>query len=432
MRIPLLRPDNGGARTAISSWFTLAAVSAEPPDTLRGRALRAWFVVSAAVAAFINDNDMLWAAALTYTTALAIVPIMALAFSVLKGFGFSDQLQPMLEGYGGLGEGDISKHLLEYIGHVNAAAMGSLGGAFLLVTVISTLGAVERAFNKIFHVPQSRNYLRKFTDYLSVLFTVPLFIVAALTLTAFFSMKVYPLPAATRLTPYLFAWAGFFFLFIFFPYTRVQWRPAAIGSLVTAILFQLAQFVYVHFQVGVGRYRAIYGALASVPVFLVWLYLAWLIVLFGAELTAAVQRGVPVFLLKNRSPDFPRAAALYAMLRLAENQLRGGAPVSYQSLAMELHVSIDAIEPIIDALKSAGFVVEDTQDRNARYRRIVLCRAPSAISLDQIIATAMAADYSDVADPRIRKVLDLIDDATRAAVKPITLADVMAAGGPTA
>lgn len=431
MRIPQLRPDTGGARTAITSWFTAAAVAAQPPDTMRGRALRAWFVVASAVAAFINDNDMLWAAALTYTTALAIVPIMALAFSVLKGFGLADQLQPILASYGALGESD-TQHLLEYISHVNAAALGSLGGAFLLVTTISTLGAVERAFNKIFRVPQSRSYLRKFTDYLSVLFTVPLFIVGALALTAFFSMKVYPLPAATWLTPYLFAWAGFFFLFIFFPYTRVQLRAAAIGSLVTAILFQLAQFFYVHFQVGVGRYRAIYGALASVPIFLVWLYVAWMIVLFGAELTAAVQRGVPAFPLRNPSPDFLRAAALYAMLRLAENQLRGGVPISYESLALELHVGLDAIEPIIDALKSAGFVLEDMQDRNARYRRIVLCRAPSAITVDQILAATTSADHSDVADPRIRKVLDLIRDATRAAVKPITLADVMATGRPSA
>jgi membrane protein len=430
VRIPQLRPDSGGARSAITSWFTAATVAAEPPDTMRGRALRAWFVISSAVAAFINDNDLLWAAALTYTTALAIVPIMALAFSVLKGFGLSDELQPILDSYGAFGDSEVSKHLVDYISHVNAAALGSLGGAFLLATTISTLGAIERAFNKIFRVPQSRSYLRKFTDYLSVLFTVPLFIVAALALTTVFSMKVYPIPAATHITPYLFAWTGFFFLFVFFPYTRVQWRAAAIGSLVTAILFQLAQFLYVHFQVGVGRYRAIYGALASVPIFLVWIYVAWIIVLFGAELTAAVQRGVPAFMLKNRSPEFPRAAALFTMLRLAENQFRGGTPVSYKSLAMELQVGLDAIGPIIDALKSAGFVVEDMQDRNARYRRIVLCRAPSAIGIDQILAAASDSDRPDIADPRIRKVLDLINEAARAAVKPITLADIMAPSGP--
>src|SRR5690242_2347047 len=146
----------------MTSWFTAAAVAAQAPNTIRGRALRAWFMVSSAVAAFINDNDMLWAAALTYTTALAIVPILALAFSVLKGFGFADQLQPILESYGGFGESEVSKRLMDYISHVNAAALGSLGGAFLLATTISTLGAVERAFNKIFRVPQSRSYLRKF------------------------------------------------------------------------------------------------------------------------------------------------------------------------------------------------------------------------------------------------------------------------------
>src|SRR5690348_3404433 len=230
------------------------------------------------------------------------------------------------------------------ISHVHTPRCGALRGAVWPGPYSSPACGCERAVAHKRLVCQSRSYLRKFTDYLSVLFTVPLFIVGALALTAFISMRIYQLPAATAITPYLFAWAGFFFLFVFFPYTRVQLRAAAIGSLVTAILFQLAQFVYVHFQVGVGRYRAIYGALASVPIFLVWLYLAWIIVLFGAELTAAVQRGLPAFLLKNRSPDFPRAVALFAMLRLAENQLRGGAPISYESLAMDLQVGLETIE----------------------------------------------------------------------------------------
>jgi membrane protein len=392
--------------------------------------LRAWFVVSSCVRSFIANDEFLWASALTYTTALSIVPILALAFSVLKGFGYSDQLQPMIQQYLALGSAETSKQLMSYINNVNAAALGSAGGAFLLATVITTLGTVERAFNTIFRVPQSRSYVRKFTDYISVLLTVPLFIVAGIALTAFLSVRLIPAHAVAQLTPYIFAWAGFFFLFTFFPYTRVPWRAALIGSFVSAVAFQIGQYGYVHFQVGVSRYRAIYGALATVPIFLVWLYTAWIIILFGAELTAAVQRGVPAFALTPQSPEFPRLIALLAMIRLAENQNVAGVAVSYESLAAEMRTGLEAIEPVLDGLKHAGLIVENLEDESAGERRIYLCRAPSAITVEQILEPLAPIDASEVSDARIRKVLEIIQQASRDALRRITLADMMKGGKP--
>ncbi len=416
------------ARSAIPSWFAPAAVASESSDTIRGMMLRVWFIVSSCVQSFIANDEFLWASALTYTTALSIVPILALAFSVLKGFGYSDQLQPLIRQYLALGSAETSRELMSFINNVNAAALGSAGGAFLLATVITTLGTIERAFNTIFRVPESRSYVRKFTDYISVLLTVPLFIVAGIALTAYLSVRLIPANAVAHLTPYIFAWAGFFFLFTFFPYTKVQWRAALIGSLVTAVAFQIAQYGYVHFQVGVSRYRAIYGALATVPIFLVWLYIAWIIILFGAELTAAAQRGVPAFAQTPQSPEFPRLVALLAMIRLAESQNVAGAHVSYQSLAAEMRTGLDAIEPVLDGLKHAGLIVENLEDESADERPIYLCRAPSAITVEQILEPVATIDGHEVADERIRKVLEIVQQASRDAVRPITLADMMKGG----
>jgi len=410
------------------SWFPPASAASESSDTIRGRMLRVWFIVSSCVQSFIANDEFLWASALTYTTALSIVPILALAFSVLKGFGYSNQLQPLIQQYLALGSAETSKELMSFINNVNAAALGSAGGAFLLATVITTLGTVERAFNTIFRVPESRSYVRKFTDYISVLLTVPLFIVAGIALTAFLSVRLIPANAVALLTPYIFAWAGFLFLFTFFPYTRVQWRAALIGSFVTAVAFQIAQYGYVHFQVGVGRYRAIYGALATVPIFLVWLYTAWIIILFGAELTAAVGRGVPAFAQTQQSPEFPRLVALLAMIRLAESQNVAGAVVSYQSLAAEMRTGLEAIEPVLDGLKRAGLIVENLEDESADERPIYLCRAPTAITVEQILEPVATIDSHDVADARIRKVLEIVQQASRDAVRPITLADMMKGG----
>src|SRR5260370_12428024 len=113
-----------------------------------------------------------------------------------------------------------------YVENVTAAALGSAGGAFLLLTEISTMGAVEAALNTIFNVPQSRSYFRKFSDYLSVLFTVPMLMIAALGVTAVFSVRISQFPFVTQMVPYLFVWAGFFFLFVFFPYTKVRYGAA--------------------------------------------------------------------------------------------------------------------------------------------------------------------------------------------------------------
>ena len=134
-------------------------------------------------------------------------------------------MRPLVEQY--LGLGSSSSQLMGYVENVNAAALGSAGGAFLLITVISTMGTVEQALNTIFNVPQSRSYFRKFSDYLSVLFTVPFLIVAALGVTAVFSVRISQFPFVTQLLPYLFVWAGFFFLFVFFPYTKVRYGPGA-------------------------------------------------------------------------------------------------------------------------------------------------------------------------------------------------------------
>jgi membrane protein len=245
-----------------------------------------------AVLNFLGNNDLLWASALTYTVTLSIVPILALAFSVLKALGGIERIRPLIDKYVALGSPQVSVYLMHFISNVNAGTLGSVGGAALLLTIISTLGTIERAFNTIWEVPAGRSHLRKFTDYLSIVFTVPLLLVAALSLTAAFTSSVH-LPGVVQVLPFLLLWVGFFFLFLFFPYTKVRLDAAAVGSFVSAILFQVAQWGYVYFQVGVAKYQAIYGALATILVLLVWIYVGWIILLFGVEVSFCGPEGHP-------------------------------------------------------------------------------------------------------------------------------------------
>ncbi len=404
------------------SWLESKTLDLETRASKHVTALRVWHVLNHTVEGFIYNNDLLRASALTFTVALSIVPILALAFSAVKGFGGSERLRPLVEQYMGLGSS--SSQIMSYVENVNAAALGSAGGAFLLVTVISTMGTVEQALNTIFNVPQSRSYLRKFSDYLSVLFTVPLLIVAALSVTAIFSVRISQFPFVTELLPYLFVWAGFFFLFVFFPYTKVKYVPALIGSFVTAVLFQLAQWGYVRFQVGVANYRAIYGAMATLPIFLVWIYIAWAVILFGAELTAAVQRGDLPPMLGPMSPDFLYSATMHILVRLADRAFHPGDDVTPWTLARELYVAEAAIQPILDGLKAGGFVIEADSSTGSLNQGLFLARQASTIVLADAIKSVDFDQGASNGDPRIDRVLAKLGAVRTDLLKTITLEDI--------
>jgi membrane protein len=404
------------------SWLESKALDLQTRASKHATALRVWHVLNRAVEGFLYNNDLLRASALTYTVALSIVPILALAFSVVKGFGGADRLRPLVEQY--LGLGSSSSQIMGYVENVNAAALGSAGGAFLLLTVISTMGTVEAALNTIFNVPQSRSYFRKFSDYLSVLFTVPLLMVAALGVTAMFSVRMSQFPFVTQLLPYLFVWAGFFFLFVFFPYTKVKYVPALIGSFVTAVLFQLAQWGYVRFQVGVANYRAIYGAMATLPIFLVWIYIAWAVILFGAELTAAVQRGDVPPMLGPMSPDFLYSATMHILVRLADRAYHAGDGVTSWTLARELYVAEAAIRPILDGLKGGGFVIEADSSTGSLNQGLFLARQASTIVLADAMKSVDFDQGASDGDPRIDRVLAKLSAVRTDLLKTITLEDI--------
>lgn len=407
------------------NWLEAAAQRLETRARTHAFILKPWRVIEGAVRNFFTNDDLLRASALTYTSALSVVPILALAFSVLKGLGAADQLTPLVERYLALGSKATSEELMHFVQNVNATAMGTVGAALLLLTVISTLGNIEQAFNVIFRVPRSRSYLRRFSDYLSVLFTLPLLIAAALAFTTMAEVQVSFFPVIVHLAPYVFVWAGFFFLYVFFPYTKVRYGPALLGSFVAAVLFQIAQWGYVKFQVGVASYRAIYGTLATLPIFLLWTYIAWAVILFGAEITAAAQRGVNGAEIRIASPDFPFAATLHILLILARQQIARGRGATLLDLGHGLGVPISAIEPIVNRLKDDGLVVESSEDHGGHGGPLHLVRAPASIRLADVIRSMLEEQPADEGDSPVAEVMRRLAGAQIEAVRDLTLADLV-------
>jgi membrane protein len=378
---------------------------------------------------FSRNNDMLWASALTYTSSLALVPILALAFSVLAGLGGADRIRPLIERYLAVNSPEITDTLMGFVSNTSAKALGEVGGAVLLVTVIMTLGTIEQAFNSIFNVARGRTWLRKFSDYLSVIFTVPLLMVAAVAARTYLLRVLPHVPGAAWGVSTLMIWSGFAFFYVFFPNTWVRLGAAAMGALVASILLQAGQWAYVYFQIGAVRFHAIYGTMAAVPILLTWIYIAWIIVLYGAELTAAIQGIEPTFDIDHRAPSFVRIAALLTVFRAGERMLArpGARPCTVHGLAGELGVSETALRPIVEHLKHGGIVIESAESPSFfdRTRELFLARDSSTITIAEVLGCLNSASATPRGDQRIAAILDGLTAAEREMLGGLTVLDLV-------
>jgi membrane protein len=383
-------------------------------------------IVRAAIAGFNNHNDTLWASALTYTLSLSLVPILAVAFSAVKGLSGTDVIKPLIEQYLAIKSPELTNKILLYVGNINATTLGTVGGATLLVTVLLTLSTIERALNTIFNVPQERPWLRKFTDYLSITFTIPVLLVAAVSLKTSLETNLPRLPGLGWIAATLPMWAGFSFLYLFFPNRRVRWDCAALGGLIAAILLGIGQWAYITFQVRAGRYQAIYGALAAVPILLTWLYIAWTIILAGAELAAAAQGTEAGFSLDYRSPAFVRTAVLLTVFRTTERALSRNAPAcSIESLAAELDAPPAILRPILDQLQNAGIVIESGSNSAASCSGLFLARDSSDLTLAEVFEGFTRLPENCHGDERVFAVLNSLTAIERESLSGLTAKDLV-------
>ncbi|MBV8358076.1 MAG: YihY family inner membrane protein, partial [Deltaproteobacteria bacterium] len=368
----------------------------------------------------------LWASALTYTLSLSLVPILAVALSAVKGLIGTDVIKPVIEEYLAIKSSELTSRILLYVGNINATTLGTVGGATLLVTVLLTLSTIERALNTIFNVPQERSWLRKFTDYLSITFTMPVLVAAAVSLKTSLATNLPRLPGLGWIAATLPLWAAFSFLYLFFPNRRVRWGCAALGGLVAAVLLEIGQWAYLTFQVGAGRYQAIYGALAAVPILLTWIYIAWTIILAGAELAAAAQGTEAGFSLDYRSPAFVRTAVLLTVFRTAERALSRNAPAcTIESLTAELGVPPAALLPILEQLRNAGIIIESGGDSDAPRTGLFLARDSSELTLAEVFEGFAQLPDNIHGDERISAALNGLAVVERESLSGLTVKDLV-------
>ncbi|MDJ0839771.1 MAG: YihY/virulence factor BrkB family protein [Acidobacteriota bacterium] len=264
-----------------------------PPITSRQgivyRLLRFYHLIAKG---FREDEIRLHAISLTYNTLIALIPLLALTLAFLKGFGYDAQLETFVLGYF---EGypdefqQFINQVLDEIKQANFARIGGVGAAILLLVLIQVLNRTEATFNTIWGIEQSRSWLRNAGNYVLITIVVPILIALAVALKARVSFGEEVFSRFNFLLPFMVTWVALSFLYFAMPNTRVKPWAAAVSGLVAAILWNLLLNVYLIGQPAINRYNVIYGSLAMLPIFLIWLFISWTIVLLGARITFAVQ-----------------------------------------------------------------------------------------------------------------------------------------------
>ena len=389
--------------------------------------------------AFHAHQGFLRASALTYTTILSLIPFLAIAFSVLKGFGVQNLLEPLLQQVAGDSEETISR-IITYVDNTNVKSIGVVGLLMLVVTVISLLGSIEEAFNAAWGVPENRPLQRRFSDYLSVVVIGPLLLLAATSMNSSLQSQwlVKWLIEHTylegtilllfRMAPYVFIWIAMTFLYIFIPNTKVRLRSAIVGGVLAGTAWQIAQWGYFYFQVGMTNYNAIYGTLAALPSFLVWVFISWLIVLLGLEVVYAHQHRAPC----TRHPGTAAQTetirdmlALSVLLLVCKRFHTGAPPPSPLQLSEELGIPLNEVEELLETLRKLHFLVKVRDDGMGWLP----AREPAFMVLDEVLTALRgklppAEEFGAACGPAI----DLLgrESGVRSdCLKGITLYDLM-------
>jgi membrane protein len=404
--------------------------SAELPRS-RAAAYKASRIVYSTVRAFFENRLMLRAAALTYFTVLSVVPLLAFAFAVLKGFGayrtlIDGAVRPYLRETFAANpalHGAIEK-TLQFVDQTDVSRLGSLALVFLLYTSVTLVSSVEEALNDVFGARNQRSFLRQLTDYTTLLVTAPILLVVATTLSAAAqsSRFVAFLRNTLALGPVIDFFVGiipllavalaFFAIFVILPNVRVRVSSALLGAGVGALLWQGALVLHVRSQLGVARYNALYAGLAALPIFLVWTYVSWIVVLVGAQLAASHQNDQLVrqrFRMRHTDQALKEMLAVALGAVITRDFLDGGPRRSAAALAELLDVPPQAVEDVLEVLARAGLVARaafgpetayvpggDVDELRADDLRQAVRRAPDADEVRGTLARQLGPDLQRV------------------------------------
>ncbi len=393
----------------------------------------------------LTGQASLRAMSLVYTTLLAIVPVLALLFAILKAFGVDDQIETlMLEFLAPMGaQGvEITENTIAFVQQVNISVLGSVGLVFLIYTLISLIQKIQAAFNSVWQVSADGSLARQMAAYISVGLLGPLLLFLAIgviattassflmdTLGAFGPIRT-AIEEASRLVPFLMTMSAFAFLYLVVPNTRVKLSAALVGGAITGLMWVATGWAFATFVVTSANYAAIYSAFASVVLGMIWLYVAWLIVLVGCSVTYYFQNRAHLSSesgLMRLTLDQVKRTCLVLLTVVHRSFHTGDTSWTSARLSRRLGIPPQTVELIVDPLRRAGLVAWAGADK-----RLVPTKPADMTQVNDVLKVINTDDHRGAAaddtlgsDTAVDGLLQSVAEAEDTVLKDLTIADLI-------
>lgn len=370
-----------------------------------------------------------WASALTYTTLISVVPFVALVAGLGAKMGVPGDLVEKFTHEIPDAQRSVVEDAAATFEAMDLKALGVVALLILLYAAVKALIAIEKAFNDIWGVERGRSLGRRVANYVSIAVVGPLLVLVAMVLTGSLMSSAFVAEIGTwpfagwlldllfRFLPYFSVWVALLLLYLLMPNTRVKLTSALIGAVVAGILWLVVQKTYFRVQVGISRQGVVYGAFAAIPIFLIWCYVSWMIVLFGTELCYAAQN-VRSFGFERGENSLSQVSFERTALRLALVLARrfedGEGPVRSEALAGRLRVPARLVNRIL-ALLRAGKIVTEVEGGGFQ-----VARPPRRITAEDVVL-ALRRSGEEIAPAKIDPAIEEVTEASLAALrKPLS------------
>jgi membrane protein len=327
-------------------------------------------IILLSIRCFKEDQCQFKAAALTLYSLLSVVPVVAMAFGIAKGFGMERYLENWLAGMF-QGQEEILNWVMDFARSMLETTQGGtvagIGLAVLFWSVIKVLGNIETALNQIWHIHKARSMGRKFSDYLSLTIIGPILMIASSSAAVFIVTRITHITERFELLgwvtglvllglkflPFVLIWILFTVIYLLMPNMRIRFTSGLVAGIIAGTLYNLVQWGWFAFQVGVAKYNAIYGSFAALTLVLIWLQVSWMIFLIGAEISFAHQN-VDTYELEpdftRISPDYRKLLCLQITHRIVDNFKSGERPFTAHELSGNLKIPIRLANEILNDL----------------------------------------------------------------------------------
>lgn len=386
------------------------------------------------VKSFFNSDIQSKACAMTYRTILALVPALALLFAIGKGFGLQDLLRDELVS-AVPGEAKALTSIFNYVdNYLNESSSGGLfvglGIVLLLWTLVSLLGSVENAFNSIWGVKEGRSTWRKMTDYLAIFLILPILMICAGGLTAFVTSVTdnmidvkwinSTISIMLDIASLVLVWAFFTGVYMLIPNTKVRFRNAVVAGIIAGTGFMILEWLFVSGQIYVSKYNAIYGGVAFIPLFLIWIQFVWVITLSGGVICYASQNIFRYNFSKEISTISLnyRTRILMAIIAIITHRYdKGEKPVNDEELARDYGLPASLVSKTVNFLIDAGLVLRVVDDSRVEVYGLVPAIEPSVLTVSKVLCQVRntgSTSFIPGFDENFGAVNDVVDRAVDA------------------